>query len=123
MRSVGNGAGELAGSAAVMEDSTVEPPQARWRLLADGVGQVRLRFRPALRRLHGRQKLIVFERSSGSTAVSLLGWDGDPYRGSASRAGRREGKCLQDPLGSSRSARVGQGAGRPAYGNLVYEKR
>jgi alpha-mannosidase len=131
MRSVGNGAGEFGRvQQPTMEgfDKTSRLKPA-WQRLGDESGAVKdvYAFDQAFSGCTVREKLIIYRTIKRiDCEVSLLGWDGDPYREFrlavpvAAAAGR---VAYEIPLGVLEvGSGEAKGTGGPAYGNLVYDE-
>lgn len=131
MQSVGNGAGEFGR----VQQPTMEGfdkmslHRPRWRLVDGESGPTRTVYllEQPLRNCTVRQKLIVYNGIKKiDCEVSLLGWDGEPYREFrlALPIAAADGRVAYEiPLGV---LEVGfgeaKGTGGPAYGNLVYDE-
>ncbi len=131
MRSVGNGAGEFGRvQQPTMEgfDKTSLHGPA-WRLLADESGSLKYVYAVELpfAGCTVRQKLVVYRSIKRiDCEVSLLGWDGDPYREfrlAVPVAAERGRVAYEIPFGVLEvGSGEAQGTGGPAYGNLVYDE-
>jgi alpha-mannosidase len=131
MRSVGNGAGEFGRvQQPTMEgfDKTGRRGSA-WRLLADESGPVKHVYvvEQPLSGCTVRQKLIIYNSIKRiDCEVSLLGWDGDPYREfrlAVPVAAEKGQVAYEIPLGVLEvGSGEAKGTGGPAYGNLVYDE-
>jgi len=131
MRSVGNGAGEFGR----VQQPTMEGfdmlsrHKPEWRLVADESGPVKTVFalEQTLADCTVREKLILYSAVKRiDCEVSLLGWDGDPYREyrlAVPVAADKGQVAYEIPFGV---LEVGKGeiagTGGPAYGNLVYDE-
>jgi alpha-mannosidase len=131
MRSVGNGAGEFGR----VQQPTMEGfdktsrRKPGWRRLAEGSGPLKYSyaFDQPLSGCTVRQKLIIHRAIKRiDCEVSLLGWDGDPYREfrMAVPVAAENGRVAYEiPLGVlDVGAGEAKGTGGPAYGNLVYDE-
>jgi alpha-mannosidase len=131
MRSVGSGAGEFGRvQQPTMEGfdkaSLLKPA---WHLVPGGSGPVKdvYAFEQPFSGCTVRERLIVYRTVKRiDCEVSLLGWDGDPYREFrlavpvAADAGR---VAYEIPLGVLEvGSGEAKGTGGPAYGNLVYDE-
>jgi alpha-mannosidase len=131
MRSVGNGAGEFGRvQQPTMEgfDKTgrLEPV---WHLIAEESGPIKCvySFEQPFSGCTVRERLIVYKTIKRiDCEVSLLDWDGDPYREFrlavpvAASPGR---VAYEIPLGVLEvGSGEAKGTGGPAYGNLVYDE-
>ncbi len=131
MRSVGNGAGEFGRVQQPTMEGFDKTSRLRpaWHLRADESGPIKTvyAFEQPFSGCTVREKLIVYRTIKRiDCEVSLLGWDGDPYREFrlampvAAEAGR---VAYEIPFGV---LEVGSGeiagTGGPAYGNLVYDE-
>jgi len=131
MRSVGNGAGEFGR----VQQPTMEGfdkmslHKPGWRLLAAGSGSIKYvyAFDQPFSGCMVRQKLIVYRTIKRiDCEVSLLGWDGDPYREFrlAVPVAAENGRVAYEiPFGVLEvGTGEAKGTGGPAYGNLVYDE-
>jgi alpha-mannosidase len=131
MRSVGNGAGEFGRvQQPTMEgfDKTSLHDPA-WRLVAEESGPIKdvYAFDQPLSGCTVRERLVVYRTIKRvDCEISLLGWDGDPYREFrlavpvAADPGR---VAYEIPLGVLEvGSGEAKGTGGPAYGNLVYDE-
>ncbi len=131
MRSVGNGAGEFGRvQQPTMEgfDKTSRHAPA-WRPLADESGPLRYVyvFEQPFAGCTVRQRLILYRSLKRvDCEVSLLGWDGDPYREfrlAVPVAAEKGQVAYEIPLGVLEvGSGEAKGTGGPAYGNLVYDE-
>jgi alpha-mannosidase len=131
MRSVGSGAGEFGR----VQQPTMEGFDKlslhgpRWQAVAGESGPLKTvyAFEQPLRNCTVREKLVVYHGVKRiDCEVSLVGWDGDPYREFrlALPVAATDGRVAYEiPLGV---LEVGSGeaksTGGPAYGNLVYDE-
>jgi alpha-mannosidase len=131
MRSVGSGAGEFGR----VQQPTMESfdklslHRPRWRRVEGESGPTRTvyLFEQPLRNCTVRQRLIVYNGIKRiDCEVSLLGWDGEPYREFrlALPVAAPDGRVAYEiPLGVLEvGAGEAKGTGGPAYGNLVYDE-
>jgi alpha-mannosidase len=131
MRSVGNGAGEFGR----VQQPTMEGfdktslHKPAWRKTAEGSGPLKdvYVFDQPLSGCTVRQKLIAYRAVKRvDCEVSLLGWDGDPYREFrlAVPVAAENGRVAYEiPLGVLEvGSGEAKGTGGPAYGNLVYDE-
>ncbi len=131
MRSVGNGAGEFGRvQQPTMEGfdkaSRLKPA---WHLVPEESGPIKdvYEFEQPFSGCTVREKLIVYRTIKRiDCEVSLLGWDGDPYREFrlavpvAADPGR---VAYEIPLGVLEvGSGEAEGTGGPAYGTLVYDE-
>ena len=132
MRSMGNGAGEFGR----VQQPTMEGfdktslHQPRWRLVDGESGPLRTVYllEQPLRNCTVRERLIVYHGVKKiDCEVSLLGWDGEPYREFrlALPIAAADGRVAYEiPLGVLEvGSGEAKGTGGPAYGNLVYDER
>jgi len=131
MRSVGNGAGEFGRvQQPTMEGfdktSRLKPD---WHLIAAESGGVKdvYAFEQPFSGCTVREKLIVYRTIKRiDCEVSLLGWDGDPYREFrlALPVAADQGRVAYEiPFGVLEvGSGEAKGTGGPAYGNLVYDE-
>jgi alpha-mannosidase len=131
MRSVGSGAGEFGR----VQQPTMEGfdkasrHNPAWHLVLGGSGPVKevYAFEQPFSGCTVRERLIVYRTVKRiDCEVSLLGWDGDPYREFrlavpvAANPGR---VAYEIPLGVLEvGSGEAKGTGGPAYGNLVYDE-
>jgi alpha-mannosidase len=131
MRSVGSGAGEFGR----VQQPTMEGFDKlslhgpHWQAVASESGPLKTvyAFEQPLRNCTVREKLVVYHGVKRiDCEVSLVGWDGDPYREFrlALPVAATDGRVAYEiPLGV---LEVGSGeaksTGGPAYGNLVYDE-
>ena len=131
MQSVGNGAGEFGR----VQQPTMEGfdklslHRPRWQRIDGESGPLRTVYllEQPLRNCTVRQKLIVYNGIKKiDCEVSLLGWDGDPYREfrlAVPIAAENGRVAYEIPLGVLEvGAGEAKGTGGPAYGNLVYDE-
>jgi alpha-mannosidase len=131
MRSVGSGAGEFGR----VQQPTMEGfdklslHRPRWQRVDGESGPVRTVYRleQPLRDCTVRERLIVYHRLKKiDCEVSLIGWDGDPYREFrlALPVAAEDGRVAYEiPLGVLEvGSGEAKGTGGPAYGNLVYDE-
>ena len=131
MRSMGNGAGEFGR----VQQPTMEGfdktslHQPRWRLVDGESGPLRTVYllEQPLRNCTVRERLIVYHGVKKiDCEVSLLGWDGEPYREFrlALPIAAADGRVAYEiPLGVLEvGSGEAKGTGGPAYGNLVYDE-
>jgi len=131
MRSVGSGAGEFGR----VQQPTMEGfdklslHRPRWQRIDGESGPLRTVYllEQPLRNCTVRQKLIVYNGIKKiDCEVSLLGWDGDPYREfrlAVPIAAENGRVAYEIPLGVLEvGAGEAKGTGGPAYGNLVYDE-
>jgi alpha-mannosidase len=131
MRSAGNGAGEFGRvQQPTMEDfDKLSRHAPRWRRVGAESGPVKTvyAFDQALAHCTVRQKLVIYSSIKRiDCEVSLLDWDGDPYREFrlavpvAAEPGR---VAYEIPLGVLEvGSGEAKGTGGPAYGELVYDE-
>ncbi len=129
MRSVGNGAGEFGRvQQPTMEGfAKLSQFQPSWRWLADESGPVKSvwQTQQPLANCIIREKLVFYnEIKRLDCLVSILGWDGDPYREFRLAFPVEPGRVAYDvPLGV---VEVGKDeiplSGGPAYGSLIYDE-
>jgi alpha-mannosidase len=100
-----------------------------WRLIADESGGVKTVyvFDQPLSGCTVREKLIIYKTIKRvDCEVSLIGWDGDPYREfrlAVPVAAEPGGVAYEIPLGVLEvGSGEAKGTGGPAYGNLVYDE-
>jgi len=132
MRSVGNGAGEFGRvQQPTMEGfDTTSRHRPVWRYIADESGPVKrvYAFEQPLSGCTVRERLIVYSTIKRiDCEVSLLGWDGAPYREfrlAVPVAAADKGRVAYEiPLGVLEvGSGEAKGTGGPAYGNLVYDE-
>jgi alpha-mannosidase len=131
MRSVGSGAGEFGR----VQQPTMEGfdklslHRPLWRRVDGESGPLKTVFllEQPLRNCTVRQRLIVYHGIKKiDCEVSLLGWDGDPYREFrlAVPVAAEKGRIAYEiPLGVLEvGSGEAKGTGGPAYGNLVYDE-
>jgi alpha-mannosidase len=131
MQSVGNGAGEFGR----VQQPTMEGfdklslHRPLWRLVEGESGPLKtvVLLEQPLRNCTVRQKLIVYNGIKKiDCEVSLLGWDGEPYREFrlALPVAAADGRVAYEvPLGVLEvGSGEAKGTGGPAYGNLVYDE-
>ncbi len=131
MQSVGSGAGEFGR----VQQPTMEGfdkmslHRPRWQRVDGESGQVRTVYllEQPLRNCIVREKLVVYHTVKRiDCEVSLLGWDGDPYREFrlAVPVAAENGRVAYEiPLGVLEvGSGEAKGTGGPAYGNLVYDE-
>jgi alpha-mannosidase len=131
MRSVGSGAGEFGR----VQQPTMEGfdktslHKPAWRLLTEESGPVKwvYAFDQPFGGCTVREKLIVYRSIKRiDCEVSLLGWDGDPYREfrlAVPIASENGQIAYEIPLGVLEvGSGEAKGTGGPAYGNLVYDE-
>ena len=131
MRSVGNGAGEFGR----VQQPTMEGfdktslHRPAWRFIADESGPVKhvYVFELPFAGCTVRQRLVIYRSIRRvDCEVSLLGWDGDPYREfrMAVPVAAENGQVAYEiPFGVLEvGAGEAKGTGGPAYGNLVYDE-
>ena len=131
MQSVGSGAGEFGR----VQQPTMEGfdklslHRPRWRRVDGESGPTRTVYllEQPLRNCTVRQRLIVFNSIKRiDCEVSLLGWDGEPYREFrlALPVAAPDGRVAYEiPLGVLEvGSGEAKGTGGPAYGNLVYDE-
>jgi alpha-mannosidase len=131
MRSVGNGAGEFGRVQQPTMEGFDQMSRHRpaWYLVEEESGPVKfvLAFEQPFAGCTVREKLIVYLTIKRiDCEVSLIGWDGDPYREFrlAVPVATEKGQVAYEvPLGvlEVRSGEA-KGTGGPAYGNLVYDE-
>ncbi|MCX6573246.1 MAG: glycosyl hydrolase-related protein [Candidatus Aminicenantes bacterium] len=132
MRSVGNGAGEFGR----VQQPTMEgfdklgDHKPAWRLVDSESGPVKTVFalEQVLPDCTVRQKLILYGTTKRiDCEVSLLGFDGDPYREyrlAVPVAAAKGQVAYEIPFGVLEVGRgEAKGTGGPAYGNLVYDEQ
>ncbi|HSA96870.1 MAG TPA: glycosyl hydrolase-related protein [Acidobacteriota bacterium] len=131
MRSVGNGAGEFGRvQQPTMEGFDKASRHApSWRLLTEESGPIKwvYAFEQPFAGCIVREKLIVYNSIKRiDCEVSLLGWDGDPYREfrlALPVAAEKGQVAYEIPLGVLEvGSGEAKGTGGPAYGNLVYDE-
>ncbi len=131
MQSVGNGAGEFGRvQQPTMEGfDKISLHDPRWRLVDEESDPFKtvLLLEQALSNCRVREKLIVYHGVKRiDCEVSLLGWDGDPYREFrlAVPVAAEKGRIAYEiPLGVLEvGSGEAKGTGGPAYGNLVYDE-
>jgi len=131
MRSVGNGAGEFGRVQQPTMESFDKTSLHRpaWHFLAEESGPVKwvYTFEQPFAGCTVREKLIVYRSIKRiDCEVSLLGWDGDPYREfrlAVPVAAERGQVAYEIPLGVLEvGSGEAKGTGGPAYGNLVYDE-
>ena len=131
MQSVGNGAGEFGR----VQQPTMEGfdktslHRPRWRLVDGESGPLRIVYllEQPLRNCTVRERLIVYHGVKKiDCEVSLLGWDGEPYREfrlALPVAAVDSRVAYEVPLGVLEvGSGEAKGTGGPAYGNLVYDE-
>lgn len=131
MRSVGSGAGEFGR----VQQPTMEGfdklslHQPAWRFVGGESGPVRTVFalEQKLADCTVRQKLILYGQIKRiDCEVSILGFDGDPYREyrlAVPVAAEKGQVAYEIPFGVLEVGRgEAKGTGGPAYGNLVYDE-
>jgi alpha-mannosidase len=131
MRSVGNGAGEFGRVQQPTMEGFDKSSRLRpaWHFVAGESGPIKdvYAFEQPFSGCTLREKLIVYRTIKRiDCEVSLLGWDGDPYREFrlavpvAADPGR---VAYEIPLGVLEvGSGEAKGTGGPAYGNLVYDE-
>jgi alpha-mannosidase len=131
MRSVGNGAGEFGRvqqpTMEGFDKTSLHRPD--WRLVDGESGPLRtvVLLEQPLRNCTVREKIIVYHSVKKiDCEVSLLGWDGEPYREFrlALPVAAADGRVAYEiPLGVLEvGSGEAKGTGGPAYGNLVYDE-
>jgi len=131
MQSVGNGAGEFGRvqqpTMAGFDKTSLHRP--RWRLVDGESGPLRTVYllEQPLRSCTVRERLIVYHGIKKiDCEVSLLGWDGEPYREfrlAFPVAAATGHVAYEIPLGVLEvGSGEAKGTGGPAYGNLVYDE-
>ena len=131
MRSVGNGAGEFGRVQQPTMEGFDQMSRHRpaWYLVKEESGPVKFvcAFEQPFAGCTVRQKLIVYlSIKRVDCEVSLLGWDGDPYREfrlAVPVAAEKGQVAYEIPLGVLEvGSGEAKGTGGPAYGNLVYDE-
>jgi len=131
MRSVGNGAGEFGRVQRPTMEGFDKAGRLKpaWHLIAEESGPVKYvyAFEQPFSGCTVREKLIVYRTIKRiDCEVSLLGWDGDPYREfrlAVPVAAEKGRVAYEIPLGVLEvGSGEAKGTGGPAYGNLVYDE-
>jgi alpha-mannosidase len=131
MRSAGNGAGEFGRVQQPTMEGFDQMSRRRpaWHLVKEESGPAKfvVAYEQPFAGCTVRQKLIVYLSIKRiDCEVSLLGWDGDPYREfrlAVPVAAAKGQVAYEIPLGVLEvGSGEAKGTGGPAYGNLVYDE-